>query len=104
LPTDPAASVIERSQLRLALVAALQLLAPRQRAALILREVLDVPAAEVADLLGTSTAAINSALQRARARLAEVGVDPEGGRSQSPSSGLSWIATWPRSSEATWRA
>jgi RNA polymerase sigma-70 factor (ECF subfamily) len=76
-PTDPATAAVERSRLRLALVAALQLLPARQRAALILREVLDLPAAEVADALGLTTAAVNSALQRARARLTEVGVDPD---------------------------
>jgi RNA polymerase sigma-70 factor (ECF subfamily) len=76
-PNDPESAAVERSRLRLALVAALQLLPARQRAALILREVLDLPAAEVADSLGMTTAAVNSALQRARARLAEAGVDPE---------------------------
>jgi RNA polymerase sigma-70 factor, ECF subfamily len=77
LPTDPAAAAAERSRLRLALVAALQLLPARQRAALILREALDMPAAEVAEALELTTAAVNSALQRARARLAAVGVDPD---------------------------
>ncbi|MBM7503598.1 RNA polymerase sigma-70 factor (ECF subfamily) [Agromyces aurantiacus] len=76
-PTDPDAQAIERSRLRIALVAALQLLPARQRAALILCEVLDVPAADVAESLGTTTAAVNSALQRARSRLARAGVDPE---------------------------
>ena len=75
LGTDPAAALLSSGRLRLALVAAMQLLPPRQRAILILREALGLPAAEVADVLGTSPTAVNSGLQRARATLAAVVVD-----------------------------
>jgi RNA polymerase sigma-70 factor (ECF subfamily) len=68
-PADPATVVISRASLRLALIAALQYLPARQRAVLILRDVLRWQASEVADLLGTTTTAVNGLLVRARARL-----------------------------------
>jgi RNA polymerase sigma-70 factor, ECF subfamily len=72
--TDPAVVAAGREGLRLALIASLQYLPGRQRAVLILRDVLAFPAAEVAVMLDTSTTAIKSTLQRARARLQELGL------------------------------
>jgi RNA polymerase sigma-70 factor, ECF subfamily len=68
---DPAAIVIARGDLRLALIASLQYLPARQRAVLVLRDVLAFPAAEVAAMLSMTTVSVKSALQRARARLRE---------------------------------
>ena len=74
LGADPGKAAVDRGSLRLAFVAAVQHLSARQRATLILRDVLDFSAAESAEILGMSTAAVNSALQRARAQLREAGV------------------------------
>ncbi|WP_410788279.1 sigma-70 family RNA polymerase sigma factor [Kribbella sp. C-35] len=71
-PTDPASATVAQGSLRLALIAAMQYLPARQRAVLVLRDVLDWPVADIAEALETTSASVNSALQRARAKLAEI--------------------------------
>jgi RNA polymerase sigma-70 factor (ECF subfamily) len=86
---EPGTVIVERETIELAFLAALQVLPPRQRAALIARDVLGWPARETASLLETSVAAANSALQRARATMQE----------HLPSHRLDWSASEPSADE-----
>jgi RNA polymerase sigma-70 factor (ECF subfamily) len=76
-PADPESVVVSRASLRLALIAALQYLPARQRAVLILRDVLRWRASEVAELLGTTPTAVNGLLLRARSRIEQAGLTQE---------------------------
>ena len=97
---DPAEALMAKEAIGLAFIAAMQLLPPRQRAVLVLRDVLDLPAREVADWLGDSVPAVNSALQRARARLARERDEGSLGRSHVPSDASTEAAVMGRFQDA----
>lgn len=88
---DPAGTAVDRGTLRLAFAAALQHLSARERAALILRDVLGFSAAETAGILGVTVASVNSALQRSRARIRELGADQDSGSEPSVGQQRAWI-------------
>ena len=88
---DPARAVIDRSSLRLAFAAALQHLSARQRAALILRDVLSFSASEAAAILGTTAVSVNSSLLRARARMQDAGIRPDGLSEPSAADQRAWV-------------
>jgi RNA polymerase sigma-70 factor (ECF subfamily) len=88
---DPARTVVDRGSLRLAFVAALQLLSARQRGALILRDVLGFSASEAAEILGTTVVSVNSSLQRARNRVKEAGAGQDRLSEPSAADQRAWV-------------
>ncbi|MDX6300967.1 MAG: polymerase sigma-70 factor, subfamily, partial [Nocardioidaceae bacterium] len=88
---DPARTMVDRNNLRLALAAALQHLSARQRGALILRDMLRFSASETAEILGTTVASVNSSLQRARQRMRETGVSSDDLREPSAAEQRAWV-------------
>jgi RNA polymerase sigma-70 factor, ECF subfamily len=100
VPADPAEAALARESIRLALMATLQHLPPKQRAVLILREVLRWPASEVAELLDTSVAAVNSALQRARETLGSEQLSLEGPQPELDETGRELLARYVQAFES----
>jgi RNA polymerase sigma-70 factor (TIGR02960 family) len=76
-PEDPAEILVRKDTIRLAFVAGLQKLPPRQRAAFVMREAFGWTSEDIADLLGVTAASVNSALQRARATMARTSLEPD---------------------------
>jgi RNA polymerase sigma-70 factor, ECF subfamily len=93
---DPARSAVDRDSLRLAFMAALQHLSARQRAALILRDVLEFSAAEAADILGATVISVNSSLRRARASVVASGAHPDSLNEPSEAEQRVWIDRYMR--------
>ncbi|CAN5611364.1 sigma-70 family RNA polymerase sigma factor [soil metagenome] len=100
IPADPAEAALARESIRLALMATLQHLPPKQRAVLILREVLRWQASEVAELLDTSVAAVNSALQRARETLGNEQLSLEGSQPELDEAGRELLARYVQAFES----
>jgi RNA polymerase sigma-70 factor (ECF subfamily) len=93
---DPARSAVKRDGLRLAFMAALQNLSARQRAVLILRDVLEFSAAEAADILGATVISVNSSLRRARASVEASGAHPDSVNEPSEADQRVWIERYMR--------
>lgn len=92
----PMDALATKESIRLAFVAALQYLPPKQRAALLLTQVLGMSAAEVGEVLETSVASVNSALQRARGRLKELGAEARGGGEGAPEAVERYVSAFER--------
>ncbi len=96
---DPARTAVDRGRLRLAFVAALQHLSARQRAVLILRDVLDFSAAETAEIIGATVISVNSSLRRARSSVKASGAHPDSLSEPPATAQRAWIERYMRAFE-----